>query len=134
MSQRSETPAIHITRCLHTAILVSDKERSEAFFDGLLQLPKVPRPFNYAGTWYQLGEMQFHLIEDPDLVVKLQNTDKIGRNPHIAFGVKDLNVVRSQLDTQNYPYQMSQSGRKALFVQDPDGNVIEITQEETSAS
>lgn len=130
MSQSSETPNIHITRCLHAAILVSDKGRAEAFYDELLQLPKVPRPFNYAGTWYQLGEMQFHLIEDPELVVKLQNTDKIGRNSHIAFGVKSLDAVRSQLDEQNYPYQMSQSGRKALFVQDPDGNVIEITQEE----
>ena len=128
----TETARIEITRCLHAAILVSDKKRSEAFYDELLQLPKVPRPFNYAGTWYQLGEMQFHLIEDPELIVKLQNTDKIGRNPHIAFGVKDLSSVRSQLDAQNYPYQMSQSGRKALFVQDPDGNVMEITQDEST--
>ena len=130
----TKTASIEITRCLHAAILVSDKKRAEAFYDELLQLPKVPRPFNYAGTWYQLGGMQFHLIEDSELVMKLQNADKLGRNPHIAFGVKSLDAVRSQLDEQNYPYQMSQSGRQALFVQDPDGNVIEITQEEASSS
>ena len=125
---------IQITRCLHAAILVSDKSRSETFYDQLLGLPKVPRPFNYAGIWYQLGEIQFHLIEDPNLVVTLQNPEKIGRNPHVAFGIKDLKSVRSRLDAQNYPYQMSASGRQALFVQDPDGNVIELTQEEATSN
>ena len=121
---------IKITRCLHAAILVSDITRSAAFYDQVLQLPKVPRPFDYKGVWYQLGSMQFHLIEDPDFVAHIQNSTKIGRNPHIAFGVTDLAAVRSQLEQQDYPYQMSASGRKALFIQDPDGNVIEITQEE----
>ncbi len=128
------TAGIKITRCLHVAILVSDRTRSEAFYDQILQLPKVERPFNYAGTWYQLGDMQFHLIEAPNFAASIQNAQKIGRNPHVAFGVKDLQVVLSQLESQGYPYQMSASGRQALFVQDPDGNVIEITQEEASSS
>ncbi|WP_099239962.1 VOC family protein [Synechococcus sp. BDU 130192] len=123
------TPQIQVTRCLHTAILVADVQRAAAFYDRLLGLPKVERPFNYGGVWYQLPQMQVHLIEDPTFQAKLANPEKLGRNPHIAFGVKDLNAVRSQLDGENYPYEMSASGRRALFLQDPDGNVIEVTEE-----
>ncbi|MGB2925204.1 MAG: VOC family protein [Limnothrix sp.] len=123
---------IEVTRCLHTALLVSDVARSEAFYDAVLQLPKVERPFNYAGTWYQLGLMQLHLIEDKTFSAQLHNVHKLGGNPHVAFGVKDLTQVRAQLDAQDYPYELSASGRKALFVQDPDGSVIEITQDESA--
>jgi glyoxylase I family protein len=121
---------IEVTRCLHAALLVADIARSEAFYDQVLGgLPKVERPFNYGGIWYQVGAMQFHLIEEPGFVAQLNNADKIGRNPHVAFGVADLAAVRSQLEAQHYPYQMSASGREALFIQDPDGNVLEITQD-----
>ncbi|WP_041765519.1 VOC family protein [[Leptolyngbya] sp. PCC 7376] len=125
---------MNITRCLHAALLVSDKSRAEVFYDVVLGLPKVERPFNYAGTWYQIGEIQFHLIEDSSFAAQLHNPEKIGRNPHVAFGVEDLSAVRSQLDSQNHPYQMSASGRQALFVQDPDGNVIEISQDEANSN
>ncbi|MBV5261343.1 glyoxalase [Synechococcus moorigangaii CMS01] len=119
---------IQVTGCLHTAILVADVSRATAFYDGLLGLPKVERPFNYAGVWYQLPQLQLHLIEDPALQAKLPHPEKLGRNPHIAFGVKNLDTVRSHLDHENCPYELSQSGRRALFLQDPDGNVIEITE------
>ncbi|ANV85445.1 glyoxalase [Picosynechococcus sp. PCC 7003] len=120
---------MQVTRCLHTAILVADVQQAVAFYDRLLGLPKVERPFKYGGVWYQLPQMQVHLIEDPTFQAKLPNPEKLGRNPHIAFGVKDLDAVRSQLDSENYPYEMSASGRRALFLQDPDGNVVEITEE-----
>ncbi|NJN72211.1 MAG: glyoxalase [Limnothrix sp. RL_2_0] len=120
---------MEVTRCLHAALLVSDIARAAAFYDQVLQLPKVERPFNYAGLWYQLGATQFHLIEDPTFATRLHNPQKLGANPHVAFGVKDLSLVRSQLDAQHYPYEMSASGRLALFLQDPDGNVIEISQD-----
>lgn len=120
---------IEVTRCLHTALLVADIARSEAFYDQMLQLPKVARPFDYGGIWYQVGATQLHLIEEPGWVPGLHNVEKIGRNPHVAFGVADLDAVRSQLVAQNYPFQMSASGRQALFLQDPDGNVLEITQD-----
>lgn len=119
---------IQVTGCLHTAILVADVQRAAAFYDRLLALPKVERPFTYGGVWYQLPQLQLHLIEDQAFQGRLPNPEKLGRNPHIAFGVRDLDAVRSHLDRENYPYELSQSGRRALFVQDPDGNVIEITE------
>ena len=123
------TMGIQVMRCLHAAILVADVRRAEAFYDRILGLPKVQRPFKYQGIWYEVGAMQFHLIEDPHFQGRLQNREKLGRNPHVAFGVKNLDAVRSLLDLDHYPYEMSQSGRRALFLQDPDGNVIELTEE-----
>lgn len=122
---------IQVTRCLHAAIVVADISRAEAFYDRILQLPKVERPFNYAGIWYQLGETQFHLIENRNFTATLTNAQKLGGNPHVAFGVQDLEQLKLQLEEHHYPYQMSASGRQALFLQDPDGNVIEISEDQS---
>lgn len=117
-----------ITQCLHAAILVSDLERAEHFYSNVLGLPKVERSLKYPGVWYQLGQFQIHLIEAPEVPSRLQNPEKWGRNPHIALAVEDINAAKSQLLSHNYPIQMSASGRAALFTQDPDGNIIELSQ------
>lgn len=119
-------PAMQITRCLHTAILVSDLEKAEYFYSNILGLSKVDRTLKYAGVWYQVGDYQIHLIVHPDLATELPNQEKWGRNPHIALAVDDLDEAKKRLQTNGYPMQMSASGRAALFTQDPDGNIIEI--------
>lgn len=117
-----------ITRFLHTAILVSNLEQAEQFYSTVLGLSKVERPLNYPGVWYQVGDYQLHLMVDDCLRQSLQNADKWGRNPHLALAVTDLNQVKQQLTNQGYAIQTSASGRAALFVQDPDGNVVELSQ------
>ena len=119
---------MQVTQCLHTAILVSDLEKAEHFYSNVLGLSKVNRKLKYAGAWYQVGEYQIHLIVDPNVTKKLQNQEKWGRNPHIALAVADLNQAIARFQTQGYPLQMSRSGRPAFFTQDPDGNIIEISQ------
>lgn len=120
---------MQIKRCLHTAILVSDLEQAEHFYGEVLGLPKVDRLLKYPGTWYQVGNFQIHLIVASTAVAKLQNPEKWGLNPHIAFSVADLDVAKKQLVAHNCPIQTSASGRAALFVQDPDNNIIELSQE-----
>lgn len=117
-----------ITQCLHTAILVSNLEKAEYFYSRILGLPKVPRPLNYPGAWYQIGEYQFHLMVHQDLKTQRYNQEKWGRNPHIAFAVDNLEAAKKRLQSEGYSFQMSSSGRAALFAQDPDGNIIEISQ------
>ncbi|HBE20487.1 MAG TPA: glyoxalase [Cyanobacteria bacterium UBA11149] len=117
-----------ITQCLHTAILVSDLEKAEDFYTNILGLSKINRILKYPGAWYQLGNFQIHLIQDSQIKNKLQNPAKWGRNPHIAFSVTNLDEAKNQLLESGYPMQMSASGREALFTQDPDGNIIEISQ------
>ncbi|MGL6344075.1 MAG: VOC family protein [Waterburya sp.] len=118
-----------ITQCLHTAILVSELERAEKFYSDLLGLSKFERhDFKFSGTWYQIGECQLHLIVQANYVAPLNNPEKWGRNPHIALAIANLQAAKDKLEAQGYPIQMSASGRKALFTQDPDGNIIELAQ------
>lgn len=119
---------IEIVGCLHAAIMVSNLDRSTEFYSNILGLTKVDRDLNYPGIWYQIGDFQIHLIEDTNYQ---PNTDidltKSTRNPHIALGIRDLDSAKEQLLAANCVVKMSNSGRAALFTQDPDGNTIELT-------
>ncbi|HIK05193.1 MAG TPA: VOC family protein [Trichormus sp. M33_DOE_039] len=118
---------MQITQSLHTAILVTDLEQAENFYGRVLGLSKIDRTLKYPGAWYQLGNYQIHLIVASDVPTENPN-EKWGRNPHIAFSVADLDAAKQELLNQNYPIQASASGRAAIFVKDPDGNVIELSQ------
>jgi glyoxylase I family protein len=119
---------IEIVNCLHTAIIVSDLDRAVKFYTDILGLKRVDRSLNYPGAWYQVGDIQIHVIEDrsyqPDRKIDLMVST---RNPHIALGVKDLDTAKAQLRAANCVVKMSNSGRAALFTLDPDGNAIELT-------
>ncbi|HHP7231662.1 MAG TPA: VOC family protein [Xenococcaceae cyanobacterium] len=118
-----------ILQCLHTAILVSDLTKAQAFYSGILELPESgDRAFNFPGLWYLVGNYQIHVIEQPNFTNSVVNEAKWGRNPHIALATNDLDAIKTKLQAHDYPIQMSASGRKALFTQDPDGNIIEISQ------
>ncbi|MEH2236248.1 VOC family protein [Nostoc sp.] len=119
---------MQIIQSLHTAILVTDLERSEHFYGKVLGLSKIDRSLNYAGAWYQVGNYQIHLIVAPAVPTENPN-EKWGRNPHVAFSVTDLDAAKQELLNHNYPIQPSASGRPALFTQDPDGNIIELGQQ-----
>ena len=119
---------MQIEQCLHTAILVSNLEQADRFYGEILGLAKVERSLKFSGTWYQVGTYQIHLIVAPSIPFTTQNPEKLGRNPHIAFAVSDLDAAKQRLLTHNCPIQMSASGRAALFTQDPDGNIIELSQ------
>jgi glyoxylase I family protein len=117
-----------VVSCLHAAVMVSDVTRSIEFYSDILGLERIDRSLNYPGAWYQLGDFQIHLIED----VNYKSAEHIDlmvstRNPHIAFGVRDLTAAKAQLLAANCIVKMSDSGRAALFTQDPDGNAIELT-------
>ncbi|MHC0066232.1 VOC family protein [Nostoc sp. UIC 10890] len=119
---------MQINQSLHTAILVTDLESSENFYGKVLGLSKIDRSLKYAGVWYQVGNYQLHLIVAPNVPTENPN-EKWGRNPHIAFSVADLDTAKQELLNHNYPIQASASGRAALFTQDPDGNIIELSQQ-----
>jgi hypothetical protein len=37
--------------------------------------------------------------------------------------------VKDELTAKNYPFQASASGRHAIFMQDPDRNIIDLSQQ-----
>jgi glyoxylase I family protein len=115
-----------IQQFLHAAIVVSDLPRSEYFYGTVLGLPKVERNLKFPGAWYEIAGIQIHLMADTGVEASSQLAEKWGRNRHIAFQVENLATVKQTLDQQGCDYQLSSSGRPALFVKDPDGNVIEL--------
>lgn len=119
---------MQITRCLHTAILVSDLERAEHFYGTILGLSKVERSLRFPGVWYEVAGYQIHLMTADSYSVELVNPEKWGRNPHIAFSVENLDAAKTQLLENGCLVQMSASGRAALFTRDPDGNVVELNE------
>lgn len=113
---------------LHVAVLVADLPQAETFYGGVLGLEKAVRPMEFPGLWYQVGTFQLHLIVASSQQTSLPDSEKWGRKPHTALAVRDLEKVKARLLAANCPIQMSASGRTALFTQDPDGNVIELSQ------
>ncbi|MGA9383101.1 MAG: VOC family protein [Phormidium sp.] len=119
---------MQITQSLHAAILVSNLEPAEQFYGKILGLSKVERSLKFPGAWYEIGNFQIHLIVADQILPDMVNSEKWGRNRHLAFSVTDLDAAKQQLISHNCPFQISASGRAALFTQDPDGNIIELSQ------
>jgi glyoxylase I family protein len=108
--------------------MVSNVARSIEFYGNILGLERIDRILKYPGAWYQIGDFQIHLIEDINYrSAGAIDLHKSTRNPHIALGVRDLDAAKHQLLAANCVVKMSNSGRAALFTQDPDGNAIELT-------
>lgn len=117
---------IQLTQFLHAAIVVSDLEKSEHFYGTVLGLQKIDRVLKFPGAWYEVGAFQIHLIADSSRTVEVLNAEKWGRNRHLAFSVANLEAAKQQLIAQGCEFQMSASGRAALFVKDPDHNIVEL--------
>lgn len=119
---------------LHVAVHVTDLGRSAAFYEGVLGWQAVERPLRFPGLWYQLGAVQIHLIvreaplpaggELPPAV--LHHHRPSGRNPHIALAVSNLENWQRKLTAAGVVWEPSASGRAAIFLADPDGNVLEL--------
>ncbi len=117
-----------VTQFLHASLLVTDLDTAQKFYETILGLKQTDRNLSFAGQWYQIGPIQLHLIVVPERIEDRVNQDRWGRNRHLAFAVEDLDVIKQRLQTLNYAFQASSSGRAALFVPDPDGNLIELAQ------
>ncbi|MFN3594486.1 MAG: VOC family protein [Thiobacillaceae bacterium] len=117
-----------IVALLHASLLVSDLERARAFYEGILGLTPSPvRPsMDFPGVWYDIGPAQLHLLVLPNPDPVTGRPVHGGRDQHIALGVADWEGLRQALDRSGIDYTLSRSGRRALFVRDPDGNALEL--------
>lgn len=116
----------------HSTILVSDLEESAAFYENVLGLTEIGTPWGAAAPirFYSLGgNRQLH--------VGLANrTIEPDKNLHLAFAVADFDVYLAFLRERRIAYtnfagtagepQVRPDGVRQVYLQDPDGNWIEI--------
>jgi catechol 2,3-dioxygenase-like lactoylglutathione lyase family enzyme len=116
-------------KCLHHAsLLVSDLAVSRAFYEGIFDLrpSNLRPPMAFDGVWYEIGEQQIHLLALPNPEQGLERPKHGGRDRHTALVVNDFEELIARLEKAGIPYTFSQSGRRALFCRDPDGNAFEL--------
>jgi len=126
---------VRVTTINHVAINVSDVEKSREFYEKVIGLKKIPRPkINIPGEWYGIGENAIHLIGGE----RHEGIDPTG--PHIAVEVESFEDTKATLNEMGIPYldgeqmlaklppEAKRMVGQQLWVQDPDGNVIELRQ------
>jgi glyoxylase I family protein len=122
-----------ITGILHATFLASDLARSRGFYETVLGLRADPnRPqMSYDGVWYDIApNQQIHLMVLPDPESGLQRPAHGGRDRHVALRVSNIAKLIARLDQAGIAYTISQSGRRAVFCRDPDGNALEFIGDE----
>lgn len=111
----------------HVSLLVSDVTRARQFYEQVLGLQvDMSRPnMRFDGVWYRLGAVQIHLlcVSNPD--AEVVRPPYVGLDRHLALLVGDWDGLCLRLQQHAIPYTISQSGRRALFCRDLDGNGLE---------
>jgi glyoxylase I family protein len=130
----SEFEVVKIITMDHAAVNVSDVEVSRKFYTEQLGLTEMERPdFGFDGVWYLVGpnKEQFHLISHKEMLKRdLPSAEKPRIEHHIAFRVADVDATRKELESRGVQIMMQNErpdGVTQLFVQDPDGYVIEFS-------
>ena len=115
-------------RLAHVSVLVADTATAAAFYRDVLGLrASTRRPLlDFPGAWFDIGDCELHLIEQPSPDPRTGRSAHAGRDRHIALHVDDLAALCARLDTARVPYTRSRSGRAAIFCRDPDGNGLEF--------
>jgi catechol 2,3-dioxygenase-like lactoylglutathione lyase family enzyme len=125
---------LKVTALHHTAVCVTDVERSKQFYGGVLGLDEVERPaFPFGGAWYDLGDgRQLHLIvhERP---LTLRGTTAIDqRDGHVALRIADYESAIAHFHAHGVECLVRPDNVtpwKQLYVTDPDGHIIELNVE-----
>jgi catechol 2,3-dioxygenase-like lactoylglutathione lyase family enzyme len=96
---------------------------AEAFYAGLLGLPRVPKPAELAargGCWFERGAVKVHLGVEEDF--------RPARKAHPALVVSNLDALRRELDRSGHHTRRAEDipGKPQWYVDDPFGNRIEL--------
>jgi catechol 2,3-dioxygenase-like lactoylglutathione lyase family enzyme len=105
------------------AMPVGGEEDATVFYEGLLGVPRVPKPPHLearGGCWFESGTVRIHLGVDEDF--------SPARKAHPALLVEDLDVMRGRLAQAGVDVVSDQplAGFVRGYVSDPFGNRIEL--------
>ena len=119
----------------HLTLIVKDLDKSRLFYVELLGMEEVPRPnFTFAGKWFRAGETLIHAILEFEESGPAGNVvfpgSTTSRTRHFAFIVDDPMSTVPHLQAAKVPIvagpKQRPDGATQVFVQDPDGHVIEL--------
>lgn len=112
----------------HFTILAEDREKTLAFYCGLLGLQETWRPaFDFPGAWLGAaadGPPILHIVFGRQLPQPRQ-----GVIDHMAFTARDLKGVKARLDAAGQRYELGRLpdvGTWQLFTFDPNGARVEL--------
>ena len=119
----------NIVEIHHVSLIVSDTERSLAFYRDLLGMMVDERPdLSFPGAWLRVGDRQIHLLELPNPDPVEDRPQHGGRDRHLALVVKKLDSLVERLERAGTAFTRSRSGRRAIFCRDPDANAVELVE------
>jgi len=123
----------------HIGREVLDVEISKKFYCHILGFESIPRPdLGCDGVWLSGYGLNLHLVQTkfPGYRKDLRSrridhfSKALPRVDHIAFTTQDLTTIRNALYEANVflkEEEPKETGIKQIFLFDPDGNVIEIS-------
>ena len=105
------------------AIPPGGEELATWFYEGVLGVPRVPKPPHLAvrgGCWFERGALRIHLGVQDDFVPATK--------AHPAFAVLDLDRLEATITAHGLPVRREDDplGPDVLYVDDPFGNRIEL--------
>ena len=122
----------------HVAVIVTDLERSAAFYQELFGLRQIERPpFSISGMWLGVGALQVHLTVYPEGNFRkgLVNTD----DTHFAFNTADFEGFVARAKEMGFKEEAAEddplrlivrrrgaAGFPQVYLIDPDHNIIEV--------
>jgi len=115
----------------HVVLKVTDLERSERFYTGILGMPVCAR-FDEQGmkmTFFSLGN--HHDLALAEVTGEDADSEQAVGLHHVAFRIGDsldqLKEAKAHLDAANIPLDpIDHEVTKSLYLDDPDGNTLEL--------
>ena len=97
--------------------------RAEAFFSGILGIPRVPKPPELAargGCWFENGPLKLHLGVEQEF--------RPAKKAHPALVVEQLDELCQRLEDAGHRTRRAEEvpGKPQWYVDDPFGNRIEL--------
>lgn len=116
---------IIITRVNHIAFPISDRKKTLPFYRDLLGIDVVPSMVDSENiVWTQISDgTMLHPIEPPQ-------SGEVASRHHVALQVEDFDEAVAKLRDCGVEIKSQgerHDGQRYLFINDPDGNRVELT-------